>query len=100
MENAILYSLAGIVVLIVVIIAALFGGAPRVVKTKWQKKDEIIAEYKLELQKALATLENNQAEKIAKKTAMLKKINDELSRNIFFDKDEIREIILELTNSD
>lgn len=100
MENAIIYSLLGIVILVVVIIATLFGGAQRVVKTKGQKKGEIVAAYKLELQKALSPLKDKQAQRVAKKSAMLKKFSDELSRNIFFDKDEIREVLLELTKSD
>ncbi len=101
MDDAISYSLIGIIILIVVIIVTLrTGDDNKEIKTKKQKKAEIIAQYKLELQKALKPLKDNQDDRVAKKTEMLKKFSNELSRNIFFDKDEIRNIILELTNND
>ena len=101
MDTPIIYSLIGIATLVVVIAVTLrSGNSDKEIKTKKQKKAEIIAQYKSELQNALNPLKEKQAERLAKKTAMLKKFSDELSRNIFFDKDEIREVILELTNSE
>ena len=96
MDNIIVFSFLGILALIFVIIATLRGSNTKVVKTKEQKRVEIIATYKLELQKALEPLENNKDARIAKKSSLLKKFSDELSRNIFFDKNEIQEIILDL----
>ena len=96
MDNIIVFSFLGILALIFVILATLRGSNTKVVKTKEQKRVEIIATYKLELQKALEPLENNKDARIAKKSSLLKKFSDELSRNIFFDKNEIQEIILDL----
>lgn len=96
MDNIIVFSFLGILALIFVIIATLRGSNTKVVKTKEQKRVEIIATYKLELQKALEPLENNKDARIAKKSSLLKKFSDELSRNIFFDKNEIQEIVLDL----
>ena len=96
MDNIIVFSFLGILALIFVIIATLRGSNRKVLKTKEQKRVEIIATYKLELQKALEPLENNKDARIAKKSSLLKKFSDELSRNIFFDKNEIQEIILDL----
>lgn len=96
MNNEIIYAFIGIVTLVFVIIVAVRGNNSKVIKTKEQKKAEIIAQYRLDLQKALSPLKNNQEATVAKKTSMLKKFSDELARNIFFDKNEIRSIILEL----
>ena len=96
MDNIIVFSFLGILALIFVIIATLRGSNTKVLKTKEQKRVEIIATYKLELQKALEPLENNKDARIAKKSSLLKKFSDELSRNIFFDKNEIQEIVLDL----
>ena len=93
----IIYSLIGIVALILVIIITLRGGNVKEVKTKNQKRAEILDGYKLELQKALSPLKNDKEAKVSKKSSMLKKFSDELSRNIFFDKNEIRGIMLELS---
>ena len=96
MDNIIVFSFLGILALIFVILATLRGSNTKAVKTKEQKRVEIIATYKLELQKALEPLENNKDARIAKKSSLLKKFSDELSRNIFFDKNEIQEIVLDL----
>jgi hypothetical protein len=97
MDDAIVYSLIAIAMLIFVIIIILRGSNPKEVKTKNQKKAEILDAYKLELQKALSSLKNDREARVSKKSSMLKKFSDELSRNIFFDKSEIRDIILELS---
>ncbi|MCK4975202.1 MAG: hypothetical protein KAR81_08100 [Sulfurimonas sp.] len=97
MGDMIIYSLIGIVTLILVIIITLRGGSVKEVKTKNQKRAEILDAYKLELKKALGPLKDDKEAKVSKKSSMLKKFNDELSRNIFFDKNEIRDIMLELS---
>ncbi|QOY53782.1 hypothetical protein HUE87_07690 [Candidatus Sulfurimonas marisnigri] len=96
MDDEIIYSIVGIITLIFVIMGALRGKSSQEPKTKEQKRAEIVAAYKLELQESLDPLSSNKDAKIAKKTSLLKKFSDELSRNIFFDKNEIRDIILEL----
>lgn len=97
MDNEIIYSLVGIATLILVIIATLKGDNTQTVKTKQQKRAEILEQYKSELQKALTPLKNNPKAAVTKKTTLLNKFNSELARNIFFDKDEIKGIILELS---
>ena len=97
MDNEIIYSIIGIITLIFVIIAAIKGDNNQDVKTKEQKKAEILTEYRDELQKAIEPLKNDKKAILAKKTSLLKKFSDELSRNIFFDNSEIRTIISELS---
>lgn len=97
MDNIIIYSFIAIVILILVIVITLRGANPKEVKTKNQKRAEILDAYKFELQKALAPLKDDKKAKVSKKSSLLKKFSDELSRNIFFDKSEIRDIILELS---
>ncbi|MCF6341050.1 MAG: hypothetical protein L3J10_09945 [Sulfurimonas sp.] len=96
MDSAIIYSLFGIFILVSIIIFTLNSKKPKDVKSKNQKKAEILNIYKIQLQKALAPLKNDKDAKLNKKSDMLKKISNELSRNIFFDNDEVRDIIAEL----
>ncbi|MCF6309186.1 MAG: hypothetical protein L3J19_01735 [Sulfurimonas sp.] len=100
MDDVIVYSLIGITILIFMIIIILRGSNPKEVKTKNQKKAEILDAYKLEFQKALSSLKNDREAKVSKKSSMLKKFSDELSRSIFFDNSEIRDIILELSKEE
>lgn len=98
MDAEILYSLVGIVGFVIVIFLTLRSGGPKVeAKTKARKKEEIITEYKLQLQSALEKLGDDKDARVAKKTALIKEYSDELSRNIFFDADEVNEIIRELS---
>lgn len=69
---------------------------PKEVKSKAQKRNEILSEYKKQLQEALKPLEGDSESLNKKKSSLLKTYSDELARNIFFDQDEIREIIIEL----
>ncbi len=100
MDDMIIYSLIGIVTLVIVIIITLRGGNSKEIKTKNQKRAEILDGYKLELQKVLGPLEDDKEARVSKKSSMLKKFSDELSRNIFFDKNEIRDIMLELSKEE
>lgn len=68
-------------------------------KTEAKKKEEIIQEYKLRLEKALESLNDDKDLRTAKKTQLLQEFNSEFSRNIFFDEEEIRDIIAELSLS-
>ncbi|MFT5660655.1 MAG: hypothetical protein ACI9TV_001297 [Sulfurimonas sp.] len=100
MDAEILYSIVGIVGFVAVIVLTLRSSNTKVkAKTKKQKKVEIIAEYKGKLVSALESLGNDKALRISKKTALIKEYSDELSRNIFFDANEVREIVLELSIS-
>lgn len=97
MDTEVLYSLFGIAGFLVVIYFTLRSRPKIDVKTKAKKKEEIVSEYRAKLQSVLQDLEDDQELRIASKTALLKEFSDELSRNIFFDEDEVREIILELS---
>lgn len=61
------------------------------------KKDEIIKAYEEELKQILASCSGNKALEIEKKVQFLKKVNHELSMNIFFDKDESKQILQNLS---
>ncbi len=96
MDTPILYSISGIIVLFIVIIITFQSSkkSKKSIKTKSQKRAEILDAYRSELKDALS--ESKEENRVAVKTALLKKFNQELSMNIFFDKDEIKEIIYEL----
>ena len=99
MDGEILYSIIGIIGFIIIIFFTLRSGSKNIdVKTKGKKKEEIIFEYKSKLQNALDLIDDKEL-RTAKKTALIKKYSDELSRNIFFDSNEVREIVLELSAS-
>ena len=70
---------------------------PKASKSKFQKQNEILLEYKEKLRESLKPFKDDKEVMIAKKSSLLKQYSDELSRNIFFDKNDIREIILELS---
>ena len=99
MDTEVILSLIGIVVLILVIVATFGGyiGVPS--KNPTVKKDEIINGYREQLQAALEPLMEDDRARLDTKKSLLKKFSDELSRNIFFDNGEIREIILDLSKN-
>ena len=66
-------------------------------KPKAMKKDEIIKAYEEELKQILASCSGNKGLEIEKKVQFLKKVNHELSMNIFFDKDESKQILQNLS---
>ena len=69
-----------------------------VVKTKALKKEELIENYKLELFHILENCDNNKELELQERVKFLKKVNYELSMNIFFEKEEARNLIQELSN--
>ena len=100
MDSEILYSLFGIVGFILVIYFTLKSTSDKIdTKTKAKKKEEIIQEYKLRLEKALEAIGDDKDLRTAKKTQLLQEFSGEFSRNIFFDEEEVREIIRELSLS-
>ncbi|MBC8237016.1 MAG: hypothetical protein H8E76_02185 [Helicobacteraceae bacterium] len=100
MDSEILYSLFGIIGFILVIYFTLKSTSAKMdTKTEAKKKEEIIQEYKLRLEKALESLNDDKDLRTAKKTQLLQEFNSEFSRNIFFDEEEIRDIIAELSLS-
>ena len=97
MDLEILYSLFGIVGFVLVIYFTLISTSSKIdTKTKAKKKEEIIQEYKLKLEKALEAFDDRDL-RTAKKTQLLQEFSGEFSRNIFFNEEEVREIIRELS---
>jgi len=69
--------------------------AEKNVQTKEQKRVQILNEYETELKNILENTADEEKSQIKKQYLM--RYSQELSQNIFFDKDEIREIILKLS---
>lgn len=97
MDSEIIYSIVGIVIFIIIVIMTMRSNVVEIVQSKEEKREDIINGYKKELRDALEPFKNDTKARLAKKSEMLQKFNAELSLNIFFDKDELREIILELS---
>ncbi|WP_372999045.1 hypothetical protein [Sulfurimonas sp.] len=97
MDSEIIYSALGVVIFVIIVIMTMRSNVVEIVQSKEEKRADIINGYKRELKAALEPLEDDVKARVAKKNEMLKKFSDELSLNIFFDKDELREIILELS---
>lgn len=63
------------------------------------KKNEIIDQYETELKSLLKQYDNDKITQLEQKKRYLKQCNDELSRNIFFTKEESSQIIQKLANT-
>ncbi len=98
MDGVILFAIVAIVLLIVLIMSVdkTLPSAEGEAKSKAQKQREIIAGYKLQLDEALTGCHGEQLRE--QKAKMLKAFSHELSRNLFFDHDEMREAIGELAH--
>lgn len=68
------------------------------VKPKAVKKDELIQNYRVELLEILEKYEDNKDLQFQERINFLKRVNSELSMNIFFEKEEARNLIQELSN--
>ena len=68
------------------------------IKPKVIKKEELIENYRLELFEILEKYEGNNELKSEEKLKKKKKVNYELSMNIFFEKEEAKNLIQELSN--
>ncbi len=85
---------------IVVFLSTLVAGYVLVGRRKYNKKqasvkkEEIILSYENKLKNILDKTDDEN--KVQEKTNFLKSCNDELSRNIYFDKDEIKDILANL----
>jgi hypothetical protein len=66
-------------------------------KSKAVKKSEIIDSYKKQMKDVLQKNEDDKSKQIQEKIKLLKKINYELSMNLFFDEKEAKELLNELT---
>jgi biopolymer transport protein ExbD len=70
----------------------------KVAKPTNVKKDELIQSYKIQMKKLLLKYQNDKNLQREEKIKLLKKINDELSMNLFFNKDEATELLKELSS--
>ncbi|PUE66533.1 hypothetical protein [Arcobacter caeni] len=68
------------------------------IKPKAVKKDELIQNYRVELLEILEKYEDNKELQFQERINFLKRVNSELSMNIFFEKEEARNLIQELSN--
>ncbi len=97
MDSEIVYALLGILALVVVIALTLRTGSKQKVQSKNKKRVQILKEYEKQMQESLEPIKDNKELYVEKKSELLKKLSSELSRNIFFDGNEIKEIILYLS---
>ena len=67
------------------------------IKPKAVKKEELIESYRVELLEILKKYEDNKELQLQEKLKFLKRVNYELSMNIFFEKEEARDLIQELS---
>lgn len=85
------------IVLITLVLFFIFKSGPSfAVKSPQVKKEQIIQDYMDELKTILGEYETKE-EKTAQKKLFLQKVNGELSRNIFFDEDEAKELLKKLS---
>ncbi|MEA3290584.1 MAG: hypothetical protein U9Q04_10445 [Campylobacterota bacterium] len=61
------------------------------------KKEDIIKNYEDELKEMMSPYEDDKKMQIKIKKEYLQKCNSELSRNVFFDEDEAKEVIEKLS---
>ncbi|MEA3353835.1 MAG: hypothetical protein U9Q33_08480 [Campylobacterota bacterium] len=61
------------------------------------KKEDIVHNYEKELKELMAPYENDKKMQIKIKKEYLQKCNSELSRNVFFDEDEAKEVLEQLS---
>ena len=97
MGSELIYSVVGIGIFAFIAFKTLSDNETAKIQTKEEKCHEIVNGYRKELRDALTVLAEDKDAQKAKKIELLKKFNDELSRNIFFDAFEVREIIEELS---
>lgn len=94
-------SYINIILVILIIMAVLLfflkGRKKTAKKPAFMKKDEIIETYKQQMQTVIQTYQNDAIQLKEKKISLIKKINQELNKNIFFNQEEIKKIIYELT---
>lgn len=61
------------------------------------KKEELIQSYKNQMKELLSKYENDKQLQTQEKIKLLKKINHELSMNLFFEKEEATKLLKELS---
>ncbi|MCK9492107.1 MAG: hypothetical protein M0Q24_08445 [Sulfurimonas sp.] len=97
MDSEIVYSIFGIVILVIIIILVMRSKGDVISRSQEEKKDEIILNYKQKIQEILSPLDGDV--RVLKKKKLLGQISNEMALNIYFDEDDIREVIQELSKA-
>lgn len=87
------------IILILLIALAIFlfiNQNKKNIKAPAVKKEEIIEAYKFQMKEVIEKYNNDKVKQKEEKVKLLKKINYELSMNLFFDEEESKKIISEL----
>lgn len=87
-----------IVLLFLAVFALMFFKTKKAVKPTAIKKEELIDSYKQGLDEILQKYKDDKETKLKEKIKYIKKINDELSMNIFFEQQEAKKILQELSS--
>ena len=90
-----------IIILVIVVVFFLvkrYTSSNTQIKSKAIKKSEIIDDYKKQLRDMIVSCKEDENLILVKRKELLKQFNQELSLNIFFDKNEIRQTLNELVN--
>jgi len=98
MDSEVLYSLFGVIGFSVIVYVTLKAGKTK--KAGRSKEDirmETVNKYKSSLEKALSGMDLNDESRKAKKIMILREYSEELHFNIFFDENDIKSIISELS---
>jgi len=97
MDYEVVYNVFGVAIFLFIAYKVFKSQVGSEIQTKEEKRKEIVDGYKKQLKDALEPLKDDKDKRILKKQQLLKVFTEELSRNIFFDADENREIISELS---
>jgi len=62
------------------------------------KKDELVSDYENQMQDIITLYANDDETLRFEKTQLLKQVSKELATNIFFDKQEVRDLLTKLAN--
>lgn len=90
--------IVSVVIILLILIQKFLGKQTKNVKPTHVKKDELIDSYENQMRETIAAYRTNKEELTKQKIQTLKRISNELSTNIFFDKDEVRNILQKLSN--
>jgi len=98
MDSEVLYSIFGVLGLSFVAYMTLRAGPKQsTAKSKEERYLETVNKYKVTLQKSLEDYDKDDEARKAKKIMILREYSEELHFNIFFDEDEAKKIIGELS---
>lgn len=85
------------IILISIVLFFMFGSnSSTIIRTSPKKKEQIKDDYLAQLKKILNNCSTKE-EKIAQKKIFMQKVNSELSRNIYFDETEAKELLKKLS---